>query len=184
MNKFLNSLQNKPYETRIKILWGTTIVIGVLIIVVWATTIKGTFKNNGPITIAPVVNQSRGNQTEIGLIKIERAEKTGESLKIYFNLYNDTDDILTFSKAENIILKTNDSSVPATSALDRQGLPLVQKILSRTQIFGTLLFNTATDPNPELSFNGMFFEKEPDLTLKQTFQLDIPSLEKTTEVRN
>jgi len=184
MNKFLRNLQNQPYETRVKILWATTAVVAIAVIVIWAVSFKSTVRNSGPVTLTPSTERVGVNQTETKLIKIERAEKTDGLLKLYFTINNDTDDILSFSKKEEVSLTTNNQQVLATSLLDRQGMPLVQKVLSKTQIFGMVTFPDSTDLNPTITFANMFFEKSSTSLLKQSEKLDLKTLETNSEVRN
>lgn len=183
MKNFLHELQNKPYETRIKILWGTTTVIALLVIGTWAVTIKDKVGNAGPISLTPP-SESRGNQIESSYITIERAERVSNGLRIYFNVNNPTDDILSFSKPEQIEIKLQAGNKKPLNVLDRQGLPVLQKILSRTQVFGTLIFEDTEETEAQLVFDNMFFEKSPDQTLTQTIELDLKALIQNSEVRN
>lgn len=183
MKNFLSELQKKPYETRVKILWGTTAVAAIVIIVIWTFTLKDTVGNIGPISLTPS-GQINKNQSEISVITIERAERINNNLRIYFNINNATDDILTFSKLEDVELELSSGKKQPISLLDRQGLPLVQKVLSHTQIFGTLIFDNTEETEATLKFNNMFFEKAPDNTLMQTLPLNLQTLIQNSEVRN
>ena len=185
MRDFISDLQNKPYATRVKILWGTTIGFALILIIAWAVSLKTTIKNtSGQPLITPPVQGDNANQTEANLLAVERTETAGNILKIYFNFNNQTDDILNVSKLEDITLITASEQQKPSKMLDRQGQTFVRKILSHTQNFGVLVFDPVAENEATLTFNKMFLEKNPDQLLKQTVDLDFSKLNQDPTVRN
>lgn len=185
MKDYIAELQKKPYATRVKILWGTVVVFAVLLLIIWSLSLKATIKNSSG---QPLIPQNSGNtdidQTEVSFLSVERSEVAGNILKLYFNLNNQTDDILNVSKIADIELKTPAGIIKPTKITDRQGMTFVQKILSHTQNFGVLTFPATTETKASLTFNEMFLEKNPDQLLKQTVELDFSKLNQDSQVRN
>jgi len=185
MKDYIAELQKKPYATRVKILWGTTATFAVMLVVIWSLSLKSTIKNSSG---QPLVPQNSGaadvDQKETNFLNVERTEIAGNTLKIYFNLNNQTDDILNVSKIADIELSTEAGILRPTKMVDRQGQTFVQKILSHTQNFGVLLFPTTSELEATLTFNEMFLEKNPDQLLKQSIELDFSKLNQDSQVRN
>lgn len=181
LEKFLDNLQKKPYDTKVQILWSTTAVIAIVLIIIWVISLKSTIKNNTTDTAAPAKSQT----TIVSeFLNIERVEKSGSTMKLYFNLNNNTDDILNVPSVEDITLQVSAGNLHPTSILDRQGQAFVQKVLSHTQAFGILTFSATTETAAQLVFDNMMLEKNPGQTLKQTVTLDLVKLNQPANVRN
>ena len=187
INGQIERLQKQPYEVRIKILWGVVAVSAVILLVIWILSLKQTFSNiSGKSLVqtptAAAVNALSESQTRFAAV--ERVEKTGNILKIYFNINNPSADILNVSKLENITLDANGQSIKPKGMSDRQGQAFVQKVLSHTQNFGILTFNGIDSAFGKLTFDQMFLESSPADVFKQTLNLDFKKLNDSTKVRN
>jgi hypothetical protein len=185
MRDFIGELQKKPYETRIKILWGVTIGFGIILIALWSLNIKSTIKNSSGQPLIPISeNTNLPDQDESNFITVERVEISSSALRIYFNLNNQTDDILNVSRLAGIELTTDQGTIRPTQIQDRQNQTFVQKVLSHTQNFGVLVFPSINADKGSLTFNGMFLEKNPDQILKQTLELDFSKLNQDSKIRH
>jgi hypothetical protein len=185
MKNFLNELQNKPYETRVRILWVTVGVIAVAIFIIWVMSVKSDISKLDTKNLLTIPTQStNSNQTAVNYVNIERAEVAGQNLKLYFNFNNTTDDILNISKLTDITFNIDNQQINPTQILDRQGQTFVQKVLSHKQDFGILVFLNPHATTGTISFNQMFFEQTPDQKLTQTINIDLKQLEQLTKLRN
>lgn len=185
MKDFIANLQKKPYETKIRILWGAGLTVGVILIIVWIFSLKGTIQNSGNPTFVPTTTQSStSTKSQIQFVSVERVEKTTATLKIYFNVNNPTDDILNIPSSDNITLNSADSNTHPQTVQNLQNQPFARKILSHTQVFGLLIFGTTADTQGKLTFDQMFMEQTPDQMLKQELTLNFSRLNQTPQVRN
>jgi len=187
MKDFISNLQKKPYETKIRILWGTGIVAGIILVVVWVFSLKNTIQNAGNEPFLPTtasVSGSTSPQSQTQFVSVERVEKTTSSLKIYFNLNNQTDDILNIPSVDNITLNSSGNTTHPVTILDRQSQPFAQKVLSHTQVFGILAFPATPDTQGTLTFDQMFMERTPDQIFQQQLILDFKKLNQDPKVRN
>jgi hypothetical protein len=182
----LEKLQKKPYETRIKILWGTVIICGVILLLVWMLSLKNVFSNvdSKSLIKVPVTQTQTSPGTSTEFVAVERVEQTQTSLKIYFNINNPTDDILNVSKLNNVSLTEKNNTTQPKQITDRQGQAFVQKVLSHTQNFGILTFSGTNASSGTLTFDQMFFEKSSDKLFSQTLNLDFNKLNQESNLRN
>src|SRR5258708_14471938 len=162
MTDFIKKLQEKPYEVKLRILWGTVIGAAIVLVVILIFNIKDTLKNvDGKKLID--LNTSSGRtaaNTNIQYASVERVERTAKVLKIYFNLNNPTNDILNVSKVSDITLAFDGSEVKPQSILNRQGNPFFQKILSHTQNFRVLPLLPTISKLSNPTRNRMSMEKK------------------------
>jgi hypothetical protein len=178
LQQYINELQNKPLNVRLRILWSTTAAVAVILIAVWAVTIKS------ELAINPEVLAENANpESTMEYIEIERAEFTGTLLNLYFKASNDTTDILNFSKPESIELTANGQTINPVKIVDRQGRTFVQKILSNSENYGILIFNIADAGEGEIVFDDLYFESRPEGIFKETAELDFDKLKKEQEIR-
>jgi hypothetical protein len=186
MKDFLTKLQNQPYETRIKILWGTVLAAGFILVIIWVLSLKSTISGIDGASLIQLnpTTTSNTKQTEIAYASVERVESTAQFLKIYFNLNNPTDDILNTAKLQNITLTFTGNSIQPQSMTDRQGNPFVQKVLSHTQNFGILVFSASPVHQASLTFDQMFLEKNSTDVFQQKLELNLDELIKNSNVRN
>lgn len=181
--KFIANLQNKPYESRVKILWSTVVAIGILLFIIWVMSLKSTI--NGSIGgTNESTSQDLKVANEISLGEVEWVESTANNLKIYFNFNNSTSDILNFSKPSEITLTLNGNQLHPSKILNRQGQPFVQKILSHTQQFGILVFPAVKDNTAVLEFSQMTFDQKSDQALSQKINLDLKALNNKDNLRD
>ncbi len=184
MTDFIKNLQEKPYATRMKILWGTVGVVTVLLIVIFVFNLKSAIKQTGGPTFNPTTPGANSEETSLKLATVERVEKDGTTLKVYFNFNNETDDILNLSKLEDITLKIKEGDLKPEQLTNRQGQTFVQKVLSHTQNFGILTFRNVSSASGTLVFDQMFFEKTPEQLFSQSLELDFNKLNSNNPVRN
>jgi hypothetical protein len=183
---WLNRLQNQPHQTRVKILWGTVVVLGIIIVALWIVSIKSNFNDLNPtdITKLPGVTDSNISPAPSVFASVERAEATPQGLKLYMNFNNSSDDILNIPALTNIKLTADNKTYNALQLLDRQGQPFVQKILSHTQNFAVLIFPSVNADTAELVLDQMFLEQAPSQIFKQTIELDLKALKTNSNLRN
>ncbi|MBX4191259.1 MAG: hypothetical protein KW804_00470 [Candidatus Doudnabacteria bacterium] len=181
----ITRLQNKPYQAKLRILWGIVFVSAVILIIIFGFNIKHTLSGVNTKKLLESKNSASNTAlTTTPYAFVERVERTEGSLKVFFNFNNTTDDILSISKPEDITLTLETTRITPKSITDRQGKPFVQKILSHTQNFGVLNFDQVNVENAELSFDMMSFEKNPSNNFKQTIKLDLVKLSQPIKVRN
>src|SRR6185436_4150448 len=137
---WIEKLQAKPYATRLRILWGTVIVVGIVLIVAFVYNIKNTVTGIDAKDIIHVDQENSTPGSETNFVTIERVEQTEKVLMIYFNFNNTTNDILNISGLSDITLTSGTTQSHPTKLTDRQGDTFVQKVLSHTQNFGILTF--------------------------------------------
>lgn len=186
LRETIKNLQNKPYETRVKILWLTIGIVAVILVAIWVFSLKSTIQGlNGKNLIkADQTTKSNSAKTDTAFVSVERVEQTGNSFKIYFNVNNSTDDILNFPDLTNITLEVNGQSLNPTQIFDRQNNPFVKKILSHTQNFGTLVYPTVNATSGKLTIDQMSFEKTTDQIFQQELNLNFTELKKSSNLRN
>ena len=184
-NDLISKIQKKPYETRVRILWGTVLALAVIIFIAWIFGIKSTLNNvnksdlikiNNPTTTTP--------QTNTVFARVERVELGRDQLKVYFNFNNSTDDILNISKLEDVSLQINSATIKPAQITDRQNAPFVQKILSHTQNFGILFFPATDAKKANLIFDQMFLESQPANLFQQKLDLNLSELNSKAQLRN
>lgn len=180
MNLFelIKQLQHKPYQTRLRILWGSVAVAAIILISLWGYSIKHRFDNNSSqenTTVLPTIEQK--------YVKIERVETVPSGLKIFFTVNNQTTNILNFSGPNEIKLAIEGKTVNPSGVFDRQSKPFVQKILSKTENFGTLVFSGVQADVATLSFEDLYFEHQPEKIFMESHDLDLEELKTKQELR-
>lgn len=178
---FIIQLQNKPYQTRVRILWFTTAVVALIIAALWLVSLKVSVKD---INVKDLDLSLPNLQNATKYIVVERAIIEQANTKIFFKVQNSTDDILNFSTSESISLKMDNQALTPTSILDRQNKPFVQKILSNQQEFGILSFKNNELKEGQLIFDHLYFEKQPEKIFKEIISIDLNKLIKQEQVRN
>ena len=179
LNDFIQNLQQKPYETRVKILWATVVVVGILLIGLWVLNLKSTISSTDQQSSSvAAATKSQSPATQTNYLAVERAEVKDQTVKLFFNLNNTTSDILNVPNISNITLETSDKQFQPSKITDRQGQPFVQKVLSHTQAFGILVFENVNVGKADLIFDQMFFEPSPDQTFSDKLSIDITQLSK------
>lgn len=191
LNDFVRGLQDKPYNIRVRILWTTTIIVAIVLIAIWLSTVKNEIAN---IDNSGFANLDKNTDTEKSseqtiterntYIAVERTEldETG-AFQIFFKVNNSTQDILNFSPLEQIKLEINGASLTPLQINDRQDNPFVQKILSNTENFGTLVFSQLDTDTGRLIFDELYFEQNPNEIFKESLDLDFKKLNGTWELR-
>ena len=179
---FVTNLQKKPYHVRLRILWGTSLIVGIILVLIWIQSINlgiQKVKESDSILGTDFSIENTNNY-----IRVERVERTDKTLKILFAIKNSTSDILNFPPADEIVLSIDSQSLNPSYILDRQSKQFVQKVLSKTENFGTLIFtHSAEDENAKLSFDGLYFESTPESIFSETFELDLAKLQTPQELR-
>jgi len=185
MKNLISWLQEKPYQTRLKILWTTLIAVGGLVVVIFVLNIKSTISGiDGKNLIKIDTKSSAAAETALKFAQIERIEINNNFLKIYFNFNNTTTDILNVSKLADITMTANGKQFQPQQITDRQGNAFVQKILSHTQNFGILTFPSINADKATLTFNQMFLDQNPSNLFMQTMELNFSELTKSAQIRN
>ncbi|MDP4000974.1 MAG: hypothetical protein Q8P83_01935 [bacterium] len=191
LHDFIRRLQDKPYNVRVRILWTTTIIVAIVLIVIWLSTVKNeitNIDNNGFANLNEITDTDEPSGQTITeqntYIAVERTElnETG-AFQIFFKVNNSTQDILNFSPLEQIKLEINGASLTPLQINDRQDNPFVQKILSNTENFGTLVFSQLEVNTGRLIFDELYFEQNPNKIFRESLDLDFKKLNKTQELR-
>ncbi len=183
IQSFINNLQNKPYQTRVKILWGTVIASTLILIGLWILGLRSEFGNLDKQSVL-------GSNTQVSTIsaqhytQIDGAEIANNQLLIYFSVKNDTGDILNFSKPADVKLTVNGKDNNPSKITDRQNQPYVQKILSHTQNFGIAAFDISQFKSGLLTFDNLSFENNPQSTFKEQVNVDLSKLSQPKDIRN
>ncbi len=182
----LEQLRNKPYGTRVRILWTTVIVAAIVLIVVWVLGLKASLKeiDGKDLLSTNPTNSSSSVITTERYIQVERIESTTTGLNIYFNINNATDNILNFSQTQDISLELNNQTYHPKNVTNRQGEAFAQKILSRSMVFGILTFEPLNGVSGQITFDNLSFENTTNDSFKQKIELDFNNLEKPAEIRN
>lgn len=179
---FITKLQKKPYKTRVRILWGTVVIVAIVLFALWIINLNSTIKH---LDTGGLVNSAvtTAEGLQVSYAAVERVE-SGSDLKIYFNFNNASDDILNIPTLSNVTLSVKGKTLSPTKLTDRQGAAFVQKILSHEQNFGILVFPQTDNSSAELIFSQMFFERSPEQILSQKIELDLKKLQKANNLRN
>jgi hypothetical protein len=178
----VSKLQSLPYATRVKILWGTVLIVGIVMVLLIAQSIKSSV-NNVDGSLIKIDDTKATSTSPIDYASVERVESDDKFLKIYFNFNNTTNDILNVSKLADIKLVVKEGTLAPQKITDRQGNVYVQKILSHTQNFGILIFPATTSKNATLTFDQMYLEKDLTNSFQQKLELNLEELSKPTGVR-
>lgn len=177
---FITNIQNRPYETRVKILWGCVVIIGVGLIALWVFDIK---RQNNQLNTSDFLATFKQQESE-HYFAAEWAEEKNDKLYIYFKVTNNSKDILNTATLENIVYKTSAGDKAPEKILDRQQQPFVKKVLSNTENYGTLIVPMTADKTAEVVFKNIFFESSPGQIFSETLKLDIEKLKQTNPVRS
>lgn len=179
--RLISQLRQKPYQTRIKILWTTTAVAGLLVLAVWGVSLKSEINKLDGQKLLPEINAQQENDKKF--VEVERVESSGNAFNIFFRVKNDTNDILNFSRAEEVTLQARGTEISPNQISDRQNKQFVQKILSHTENFGVLVFPPLNSDSAELTFKDLYFEKSPETIFKEVLELDLDELKKDQTLR-
>lgn len=179
---YLKKIQQQPYRTRVRILWGTTMTVGLVLVIIWFFSVKQEVSRIDNTDLLGIQENEPPAQ-EAKYVKAERIEQTSTSLKILFSVNNSSNDILNFSSDSEVSLVVNGSSTNPVRILDRQNKGFVQKVLSKTENFGTLIFPKIDFSQAELIFEDLHFENEPDKIFKESLPLNFTELNKEQELR-
>jgi len=189
LNELIRNLQKRPYAVRLRILWATTAIIGIVLVIVWVVTVKngiGNLNGQNLFNVSPSSDQAQDtSRQESNHILVERVKHSQEgAFHIFFKIENSTDDILNFSPTDQITLKVNGTTLTPLQVLDRQGNPFVKKILSETENFGTLVFSQIEAESGQITFDDLFFEQDPSVLFRELLELNFTELNKSQELRN
>ncbi len=182
----LSSLQQQPLAVRMRILWGVTAAIAVILFLVWIYSTSQSVKKAEKTEIPGINTQQTPAESvnaETQRINIEWIEHKEKTLLVYFKVNNTTNNILNFSKLEDITLAFNDQNYKAKYIQDRQGSQFVVKVLSNTQKFGMVAFDDVQESSAEIKFDNLFFENEEQNVFYETTKLDLKALNKPIEIR-
>src|SRR5690348_55910 len=92
LQDLVSYLQKQPYHARVRILWGTVVVVAAVLFILWIVTLKSSIKHLGTGNSNSVAGTQ--TQTAVGYATVERAEIDQNNLRLYFYFDNPTNDIL------------------------------------------------------------------------------------------
>lgn len=184
-SQWLSNLRQKPYKVRLRILWITIGVVGLILLALFALSLKNQIAQLGNKPLLPELDNKGASSFESTNqhITVESVQTQNNIFKIFFKVENKTDDILNFSKAEDIKLQVDNQTLAVIRITDRQNKPFVQKILSHTSNFGVVYFPPVEALEGLLTFDSMYFERTPTTLFKETIELDFIELSKSQELR-
>ncbi|MBI2355987.1 MAG: hypothetical protein HYV13_02180 [Candidatus Doudnabacteria bacterium] len=185
MNSIANliaKIQQKPYKVRMRMLWGATAAVALILMVIWFFSVKKAVTN---IDSQDLLNINRNEipVQEAKYVKVERIEESNNSLKIFFSVNNPETDILSFSSSTEVELTTNKLTLNPVQIQDRQNKMFVQKILSKTENFGILVFSKVDSDSIKLVFKDLYFESRPDKIFSESISLNVDELKMKQELR-
>jgi hypothetical protein len=180
----VKNLQDKPDHIKTRILWSTSAVAAVLVVTVWFTNFKHQIAN---ISGSDILNINSGSQSQTSAphyLQVENATRANNQLQIFFQVKNDTNDILNFSPLADISLVLDGKKISPTAVTDRQNQAFVKKVLSNSQTFGILTFDNPEGDQAVLTFDNLYFEQSPENIFKETLDIDLGKLTPPESIRN
>ncbi len=181
----LAKIQEQPYEVRVRIAWTVGIVMAVILFGLWIFSTQRHIQKLDGISL-PDFNPSNTNsiQGTQNYMSLEWIEETDKEFKVFFKANNNTSNILSFSKAEDITLTADKDVLHPKFVQDRQGTAFSVKILSNTEKFGVLIFEkTKTLPKDvELKFDNLYFEVGDEAPFYQTIPINLKALNKSMQI--
>ncbi|PIR97257.1 MAG: hypothetical protein COT91_02355 [Candidatus Doudnabacteria bacterium CG10_big_fil_rev_8_21_14_0_10_41_10] len=191
IKKFIEQLQNQPYEKRVRILWVSSFIAILVVGVTWIGLSAIQSKINEKENKSQIFSEIEKN-LEVAKIKFD---KLGEDLQQQISQLQIPDDpqiitlvnyTLSINKDKLVIefiannpsldilnfLQDNYQNVKLTSGLTKyipeQILtkepenPYPKKILSNESIYGYMIFEAPLDPELSLDVTNMYFDNLPD----------------------
>ncbi len=184
MKLSLKSIQEQPFQTRLRILYAVTAVIGIVLFVIWFMTTRGAVRRTDFSDISEVFGtKQQPIVTSQKYINVEWVEKADGKMLIFFKVTNDTPSILNLPQLGGISLQVGEDKYNAEIITTRQQTQFVQKVLSNSQNFGILVFSDMELTRADLVFDQMFFENKPDVFFQERFEVDFEELNKPLERR-
>jgi hypothetical protein len=185
----MNENQNPSFLERLRALspgaknriMGTVLVISVVTFgSLWAMQVKTQLTGINKNEIIPEGSVLSANN----YVTLESSEEKGGKRYVHFKVVNNSNDILNFSKLENVWFETEGERKQAIALTDRQDKQFASKILSNTTVYGTAVFEGLKSTDGTLVFDTMFFEKTSGLTFKEKMDLDLKTLPPVQELRS
>jgi hypothetical protein len=184
LQDFIKNLQNKPDHIKNRILWSTSTVAAVIVVTIWFTNFKHQIANISGSDILNINSTAQSQESAPHYLAVENAQETNDALIIYFNVKNDSSDILNFSGDTDISLTIDGNKLTPTKITDRQNQAFVKKVLSNSQTFGILTFDKPQGKSGELTFDNLYFEQSPETIFKETLKFDSSKLTPPQNIRN
>lgn len=182
LSGLIERLRRQPYPVRVRILWLTSGTVAVLLLFIWIASVQQEIHQLDPEQSIKMPDQAAESATA-AYMAVERVAAGAEGWEVWFRVHNPTDDILNFSAIDEITLQVSGLTLSPTQLWDRQNQPFVQKILSRSENFGLLIFPSLEAVSAELIFRDLYFETTPEMVFQETIRLDIPNLTQSQELR-
>jgi hypothetical protein len=186
LKQFVKNLQHKPLQTRVRILWGVTGVIGLALIVLFFTSLGNNINklNSSDFDFFQDNNNNESAVASNNHIQVEWVERGDGKTKIFFKITNNTSTILNFSKLTDVTLKYRDIVINAQQLTNRQGSPFDLKMLSRSESYGIAIFEDVDVDEVVLKFDQLFFENQDQLIFSEELPLNLKELNKSVEIRS
>ena len=181
---FVKNLQNKPEHIRNRIFWVSSFVAAVLVVSLWAINFKHTIQNIDGRSVLGALTTIQSQAAANHYLALDGAEMKSGKLLVYFSVNNDSDDILNFSAPSDIALNLDGNTYNPVSIQTRQNQPFTQKILSHTQTFGILTFDSPKSTSGDLTFDNLNFDQSPANIFHETIGFDLTNLSKPQSIRN
>jgi len=172
----INKIQNKPYETRVKLFWIGLIIAVLLLGTVWGAValadkpqeqpqngIIAQFKEWFANARDRADDMASTHSEKEPITILEATETAAGQVLILFSVTNETDNILTLlntteSTAPKIV--SNATSTEPISVATSDGQPFPGKILSHTTLAGSMLINKPATTSFTLEFSNLYYEPE------------------------
>lgn len=205
MSPSIKKLQGLPYGQKVKILWVSTVIIGVVIVIVWTSIMVLVPKQNNENEQAGVLDSVRENvsdaqqqlsnldnplvdptfgETDVPrdyqvITLTEARAYKNNSVRIKFTMNNPTKDLLSVTNTEhsNIYLESDNYKLSPLTMFTVAADPVPTKLLSETTVEGIILFRHPTSSQATLVFENMFFDNQPEAPFTEKFPLTIEKAE-------
>ncbi|MEK9180944.1 MAG: hypothetical protein AAB871_01780 [Patescibacteria group bacterium] len=200
MNSLLKKLRALSYEARIRILWLATAVAAIILIIVFQSffrfdKIAPNFAQND--LVESIKAGAQNMQEGLSQLKNELANTPSslldlpadyraaalngfyttpeKTLVVNFSAQNPSLDILNFlnTDRDNIILKDGDAEIKASKILTSGQELFPNKILSKENVIGQIIFSLPKNNNLTVIFSDLFFESKPDVKFQETLEIDL-----------
>ncbi len=200
IRNYIKSLQNRPYEERVRVFWTIAVISAVCLIVIWAIlsrVLPHTDRNaslSGLVGyIRERISQARENYQEMDdgrqlagaftvpdnfkslTIRSATLSADGKNLRIEFTANNPTYDILVLLNDAHTNLKLIDGSKvhDPIEILTENGIIFPEKVLSRGAFRGVAIFPKPNNNNVVLSADGIYFLLRSENKFDERYEIAI-----------
>lgn len=181
LNQTLERLRALHPSHKIKIIAGVGAVSLAALAFIWTSSIKQQFTQ---LDAADVTGQPGSVLSASNHVTLEYTELKDKKRYVYFKVQNPTNNILNFSKPENITFRHKSGTTPVFTLTDRQQSAFPVKILSNTVVYGVAVFDQLVDTSGDMVFDNLYFDDQPTVIFKESIFVDFGKLKTIQELRS